>query len=72
LKAQQQKNNNQNGKTTDWFSQMAKPPQKKLKNGLTQEQEIQIGLEMIPMFKAKEEEAQLKYDKLQAVKSQLD
>ena len=51
---------------------MAKPPQKKLKNGLTQEQEIQIGLEMIPMFKAKEEEAQMKYDKLQAVKSQLD
>ena len=51
---------------------MAKPPQKKQKNGLTQEQEIQIGLEMIPMFKAKEEEAQLKFDKLQAVKSQLD
>ena len=45
-----------------------KPP-KKLKNGLTQEQEIQIGLEMIPMFKAKEEEAQQQFEKLQSVKT---
>ena len=40
---------------TDWYSEFKEA--KKKKNGLTQEQEIQIGLEMIPMFKAKEEEA---------------
>jgi hypothetical protein len=43
-----------------------------LKNGLTQEQEIQIGLEMIPMFKAKEEEAQHQYNKLNEIKNQLN
>ena len=40
------------------LAELDRPP-KKLKSGLTQEQEIQIGLEMIPMFKAKEEEAQV-------------
>jgi hypothetical protein len=33
-------------------------PVKKQRTGLTQNQQIQIGLDMIPMFKAKEQEAQ--------------
>lgn len=63
-------------KQTDWFSQMQEQPQArkscKRLGGLTQDQEIQIGLEMIPMFKAKEEEAQHKFDKIMEVKQQLN
>ena len=44
---------------------------KRLKNGLTQDQEIQIGLEMIPMFKAKEEEAVQQYEKIMGLQQNL-
>jgi hypothetical protein len=64
LKAQKQE------KQTDWFKQLT-TPKKVLKNGLTEAQEITIGLEMIPMFKAKEEEAKHEYDKLISVKQEL-
>jgi|LauGreDrversion4_2_1035121.scaffolds.fasta_scaffold192744_2 hypothetical protein len=38
----------------DWFTQMESERRKPRRNGLSEEQEIQIGLDMIPMFKAKE------------------
>jgi len=36
------------------------------------DQEIQIGLDMIPMFKRTEEEAQLEYNKIMEVSKELD
>ena len=55
-------------KQTDWFQQLNSSAHQKRRARLTQDQEIQIGLEMIPMFKAKEEEAQLKLSKISEVK----
>ena len=70
-------------KQLDWFKQLQEAtsdqvnhipevPQKRLKNGLTLDQEIQIGLDMIPMFKKTEEEAQCEYDKIMEVKQRLN
>ena len=42
-----------------------------IKMGLTKEQEIQIGLDMIPMFKAKEHDLTCEYDKLKNINEQL-
>ena len=81
LKAQQNKTTG--FKQLDWFKQLQEAtsdqinhvpdlPSKKLKNGLTQDQEIQIGLDMIPMFKRTEEEAQHEYDKIMQVKQRLE
>ena len=70
MKAQQ----NRQDKDT-WHSRKYSLPQVKpkiLKSGLTAEQEIQIGLDMIPMFKAKEEEAQQQYDRIIEVKQELN
>jgi hypothetical protein len=39
--------------------------------GLTKEQEIQIGLDMIPMFQAKEEELSHYQDKIKGVRDEL-
>lgn len=49
---------------------MSKP----IKNGggLTKEDEIKIGLEMIPMFQAKEEELTLKFEKIKNVRNELE
>ena len=59
-------------KQPDWFTRVQQQQQpQKLKNGLTQDQEIQIGLEMIPMFKAKEEECLIQYERIQDVKKNL-
>lgn len=39
--------------------------------GLTKEDEIKIGLEMVPMFQAKEEEEKLKLEKIKGVREEL-
>ena len=80
MKAQQ----NADGKDKSWFQKFRNPDlvsqpseptitpaPKKLKNGLTADQEIQIGLDMIPMFKTKEEEALHQYEKILEVKQNL-
>lgn len=51
-------------KQSDWFTKMNASPEKKrdtslgkqAKAGLTKEDEIQIGLDLIPVWKEKEEE----------------
>ncbi len=44
--------------------------QSKNRCGLSKEEEIQIGLEMIPMFEAKAEELQSKRDRIQNLKAE--
>ena len=44
---------------------------KSQRSGLTKEEEIQIGLDMIPMFQAKEEELLMKKEKIQNLKAEL-
>lgn len=39
---------------------------------MTREDEIQIGLEMIPMFQAKEEELTIKFEKIKNVRDELE
>ena len=42
-----------------------------MKMGLSKEDEIRIGLEMIPMFQAKEQELTSQYDKLKGLEEEL-
>lgn len=50
----------------------SKTRKSQIKIGLSKEDEINIGLEMIPMFQAKEEELTAKFEKIKMLKDELN
>lgn len=67
-------------KQTDWFSRMNQPQDgakretsgsKNNRMGLTKEEEIQLGLDLIPMWKEKESELLVKQEKIKTIKGEI-
>lgn len=65
-------------KEPDWYLHMKSGDnsrERKVGNitkcALSKEDKIQVGLDMIPMFQAKEEELTLKYEKIKSLKDEL-